>query len=402
MSVPQVPAAPQGAVSATAPPQRRKVALLGLLALVLSLFVATPASTQQVTPDGCDTIDRHINLYAEVLEETPNPVNAPLGYGLAPGQATRPGPVIEMVEGECLAITLHNNIPAEYLQATDGQTLGVSLHTHGVKYTIESDGTAHSNSVVPPGESRTYIWYAQPREVRGREVISNGTAGYWWYHDHNVGDVHGSRGIPRGLAGALIVRRPGDPKPDKTFTVAFDSLNLINYRSYPATDNCDPVNPQPAHDCFVAKEGELVEFAVFSMGEFVHTFHLHGHNWAKTRTGIPDWDRRDDPVLEDNHIMAAGDSFGFMTRAGHSSGPGSWMLHCHVGSHAAAGMWTFFHVLDENGQMSHLEHKMTPGFEALDDGGAPAAAAAADGPQLVPQSAPSGGRDDSILRSTRG
>src|SRR5690606_23694957 len=63
LSVPQVPAAPQGAVSTTAPPQRRKVALLGLLALVLSLFVATPASTQQVTPDGCDTIDRHINLY---------------------------------------------------------------------------------------------------------------------------------------------------------------------------------------------------------------------------------------------------------------------------------------------------------------------------------------------------
>lgn len=412
MSVPQVPPVP-GAAPTAAAPARRNVAFFAMAAVILSLFVATPASTQQEVPSpgGCDRIDRRMDLYAEVVDADN------LGYGLAPGEATNPGPLIEMVEGECLAITLHNNIPLERLPALDGQTPGVSLHTHGVKYTIESDGTAHSDSVVPPGESRTYIWFAAPREVRGRNVISNGTAGYWWYHDHNIGDEHGSVGIGAGLAGGLVVRRPGDPRPDRTYTTVFHQNNLLNWQSHrqtdpitgrPATDDCDPMNPvgmshndpdTGAGPCFVAEEGELIEFVNIAIGEFVHTWHLHGHNWAQTRTGIAPWSRlAADIPLEDNHIMAAGDSFGFMMRAGDKVGPGAWMLHCHVGSHAAAGMWTFLHVLDESGQIDHdHEQQMTPGFENADEGVAPET-----GDPAPPATTGPGGRADDIRAGRRG
>ena len=408
MSVPQVPPAPGPAPTA---PSRRRSALLGMAALVLSLFVATPASSQQTpAPDGCDTPDRRMDLYAEVIDATH------LGYGLAPGEATNPGPLIEMVEGECLAITVHNNIPADRLPNFDGQPQGVSLHTHGVKYTIESDGTAHSGSIVPPGESRTYIWFAAPREVRGRNVISNGTAGYWWYHDHNIGDEHGNLGIDQGLVGGLVVRRPEDPVPDRTYTTVFHRNDLLNWQTHratdpitgrPATDDCDPMNPvgmshndpeTGAGPCFVANEGELVEFVNIAIGEFFHTWHLHGHNWAQTRTGIAPWSRlAADVPLEDNHIMAAGDSFGFMVKAGDKVGPGAWMLHCHVGSHARAGMWSFFHVLDESGQIDHgHEQNMTPGFEQVDEGVAP------ETPDPALEAAPGpGGRADDIRANRR-
>ena len=98
-------------------------------------------------PDGCVTPDRSIQLYAVELPKDGTQIR--LGYGLTPETASYPGPTMEMMEGECLAITLHNQVPAATLQQlrTDpNHPLGVSLHVHGVKYTQESDGTVHSAS----------------------------------------------------------------------------------------------------------------------------------------------------------------------------------------------------------------------------------------------------------------
>ncbi|MDQ3929341.1 MAG: DUF885 family protein, partial [Chloroflexota bacterium] len=51
---------------------------------------------------------------------------------------------------------------------------------------------------------------------------------------------------------------------------------------------------------------------------------------------------------EDNHILAPGDSFGFMVIAGEGVGPGMWMYHCHFQDHASA-MKGFFKVLPAGG-----------------------------------------------------
>jgi manganese oxidase len=225
-------------------------------------------------------------------------------------------PVIEMTEGETLNITVKNELSAD-----------ISLHVHGVHYNQDSDGTRHSGSFVKPGQQKVYQWRA-----------AAGTAGYWHYHDHVMGDDEGSGGILGGLYGGLIVRKPGDPKPAHTFVIVGHDKTL-NGRIYPDT-------PTPT-----AKQGELVEWLVISHGNRVHTFHLHGHRWLNPY-------RQSDPNpgvganvgsgWEDNHILAPGQSFGFLSIAGEGVGPGMWMYHCHFQDHASA-MKGFFKVLPAGG-----------------------------------------------------
>ncbi|ROT29512.1 copper oxidase [Micromonospora sp. HM5-17] len=318
------------------------------------LALANNAGLFADRPEGCVAPDRHLDLYAVELPRDPATNQIRLGYGLTPQTASYPGPTMEMIEGECLAITLHNQVPEATLAALrtePGHPLGVSLHVHGVKYTQESDGTVHSNSYVPSGRSRTYTWFAQPRNTR---TGAQGTAGYWWYHDHVVGGPHGTQGIASGLFGGLVVRRQGDPRPDRTYVTAFGDRQTINLRRSPDTDTCDHANPQPGPTCMVARVGEKVEFIVIGIGNEMHTFHLHGHSWADTRTGLVSGSNRalvDSIPIIDNRTLGPGDSFGFQVTAGDSVGPGHWMLHCHMQFHSDAGMSTVVHVLDENGTM---------------------------------------------------
>lgn len=330
---------------------------IGLPALAVAMLAVsvTPrvAITRTPAPTGCITPNRSMTLYAE---ELPRVDGRPrLGYGLTPDSATIPGPTIEMMEGECLAITLVNDVTADTLReirndpviggGDASDPLGVSLHFHGVKYLPSSDGTFETNSFVPPGSSRTSIIYAAPRAAIPGGLYSPGTAGYWWYHDHVVGTSHGTGGTASGLLGALIVRRPEDPKPDRSYVVAFGPDATINLRKYPATD-CDPQRPVPSNTCYLAEVGDLVEFAVIGFGNDFHTFHLHGHSWADTRTGFLDRLVAPERII-DNKTIGPADTFGFMAYAGSEVGVGSWMLHCHVQQHSDAGMTTFLHVLPE-------------------------------------------------------
>ncbi|MFK3985084.1 multicopper oxidase domain-containing protein [Micromonospora sp. NPDC050397] len=313
---------------------------------------AGAAARSAERPEGCVAPDRRLQLYAVELPRDPVTNQVRLGYGLTPETASYPGPTMEMIEGECLAITLHNQIPAATLEGirTDPtHPLGISLHVHGVKYTQMSDGTVHSNSFVPPGGSRTYIWYAKPRTA-----TSQGTAGYWWYHDHVGGGPHGTQGLNSGLFGGVVVRRQGDPRPNRTYVTAFGDRQTINLRRSAEADRCDPVNPVPGPTCMVAKIGERVEIIVIGIGSDMHTFHVHGHSWADTRTGLIVGENKalvDSVPVVDNKTVGPGDTFGVQFVAGDSVGPGHWMLHCHMQFHSDQGMSTTFHVLDENGVM---------------------------------------------------
>lgn len=271
---------------------------------------------------------RYLTLYAENLPD------GQLGYGLKPGKATIPGPLLEMYEGDTLHIELVNLAD-----------VAASLHVHGVDYEFGSDGTALSKSAVEPGERRTYTWSSHEPGRREDGTWDPGSAGYWHYHDHVVGTSHGTGGIRKGLYGPLVVRRAGDVVPDHQFTVVFNDMTINNR----AAD--DPYD-------FTAKLGERVEIIMITHGEYYHTFHMHGHRWADNRTGMlsgPD----DQSRVVDTKITGPADSFGFQVIAGAGAGPGAWMYHCHVQSHSDMGMAGLFLVTNEDGTIPGYE----PGHE---------------------------------------
>jgi FtsP/CotA-like multicopper oxidase with cupredoxin domain len=234
-----------------------------------------------------------MTLYAEALP------GGTFGYGTTPGTASIPGPVIEMVEGETLAIELVNNA---------GQP--VSLHTHGVDYDVASDGTPMNGGAVPAGGRRTYIWKSHRPVRRPDGSLDGGSAGYWPYHDHALGGEHGSEGITKGLYGALVVRRRGDLRPDRQFVVVMKDDGLNN-RVAPDTPT------------FRARRGERVEWIVIGMDNFPHVFHLHGNRWSDTRTGYPSGPGESAPLIDAKEVLPA-TSFGFQVIAGEHSGPGTW------------------------------------------------------------------------------
>lgn len=264
---------------------------------------------------------RQVTLYAEAVPGS----NGLVGYGLEPGKATIPGPLLEIYEGDTLEIELVNN--------TDQR---LSIHPHGVDYDVSSDGSPLNDSFNEPGETRTYTWRTRTQSKASGGFWMPGSAGYWHYHDHAMGD-HGTTGIAKGLYGGLIVRKAGDLLPDKQFTVVFNEMSINNMMA-------------PDTPMFEANQGQRVEFVCVGHGNQFHTFHLHAHRWADTRTGMLNGDDDHTPVI-DNKDLNPGSSFGFQVVAGEGVGPGVWMYHCHVQFHVDGGMVGLFLVRNPDGSM---------------------------------------------------
>ncbi|MFE9312072.1 multicopper oxidase domain-containing protein [Streptomyces sp. NPDC088353] len=281
---------------------------------------------------------RNLTLYMEKLP------NGGMGYGLKPGEATIPGPLIEMTEGDTMNIEVVNNLD-----------VAASLHVHGMDYDVASDGTKMNDSVVEPGGRRTYVWRTHAPGPNHDGTWDAGSAGYWHYHDHNVGTEHGTGGIKKGLYGPVIVRRKGDVLPDKQFTVVFNDMTINN---------------RGAHDAptFKAVRGERVEFIVITHGDFFHTWHIHGHRWVDNRTGILQGPQDVSRVI-DTKTVGPADSFGFQVLAGDRVGAGAWMYHCHVQSHSDMGMAGVFLVTEADGSVpGGMPHHMAEADGSAADG----------------------------------
>jgi FtsP/CotA-like multicopper oxidase with cupredoxin domain len=296
----------------------RRSVLAGAAAGVLVPSAAVAASAAPAAAAAGQT--RQITIYAEAL-----PGNL-FGYGLEPGKATIPGPLLEIYEGDTLEIELVNN--------TDQR---LSIHPHGVNYDTASDGAPLNASFNNPHETRKYTWRTRTQTSAGNGFTMPGSAGYWHYHDHALGTDHGSGGLAKGLYGGLIVRRRGDLLPARQFTVVFNEM-MINHKMAPDT----PI--------FEALQGERVEFVCIGHGNLPHTFHLHAHRWADTRTGMFSEGDFTAQVI-DNKNLDPGNSFGFQVIAGDGVGPGAWMYHCHVQTHSDGGMSGLFLVRNPDGSL---------------------------------------------------
>ena len=187
-----------------------------------------------------------------------------------------------------------------------------SMHFHGVHYPIGSDGSyipgfSGRGANVKPGQSYTY------RLRAGADSV-----GVWPYHDHSPA-MHES--IMGGLYGALSIRDPREPRPDREFVVFFgehQAFMTINGRAF--------VGNTPV---FHARVGDLVQWDVLTLGDQFHTFHIHGHRWSGP----------DGPV--DTRTIGPAESFRLRFR---EDARGMWLYHCHVESHMRMGMIGMYHV----------------------------------------------------------
>ena len=128
--------------------------------------------------------------------------------------------------------------------------------------------------------------------------------------------------IDGGLYGMLSIAARGERRPDREFVVVFSptlDFQTINGRAF--------VGNTPV---FRARVGEVVQWDVMGMGSEHHTFHVHGHRW-----------RGEGGVGRDTRTVGPAESFRFRWR---EDAPGTWLYHCHVEQHMAAGMIGIYRV----------------------------------------------------------
>jgi FtsP/CotA-like multicopper oxidase with cupredoxin domain len=198
---------------------------------------------------------------------------------------TIPGPTLIMTEGDKARLTLVNEIGRG----------AVSLHTHGVHYTITSDGSLKMSNRVSdqgatPNESYTYVWTA-----------AEGTRGSWPWHDHTFGK--GSSGMningveTNGLFSTVIVNpangkvdalvngipkevNVGDIKKDFVLFVTDDAFWGVEIDN----NNNNKQTPLWVNPTLVASKNDLVRFHIQSAGTDFHHFVIDGYEWLKPGT----------------------------------------------------------------------------------------------------------------------
>jgi FtsP/CotA-like multicopper oxidase with cupredoxin domain len=230
------------------------------------------------------------------------PYSADFASPLAP--ASIPGPLIEAEVGDTVIVHFRNKLKTP-----------VTVHPHGIFYANEMDG-AYKGKFTDPGgfvqrnRTFTYVWEAK-----------EGTEGTWLYHDHGPMDP-----LPvfKGLFGPLLIRKPGEARPDREFFLAFHTWdpsvtglqgNFFCLNGHAYAGNTPTLE---------AKVGDRVAFHVYGVDNFLHTFHVHGHRWTDP-----------DGTIVDNKAFGPADSFKVEFT---EDNPGRWFYHCHVFQHLHQGM----------------------------------------------------------------
>jgi FtsP/CotA-like multicopper oxidase with cupredoxin domain len=224
------------------------------------------------------------------------------GWGRPAGSERIPGPLLRARVGDKLKVHFKNLDP----------NAPHSMHFHGVEYKVSSDG-----SYLPGFSGRgASVGY---RETFTYELTAGkNSAGVWSYHDHGpaMDDA-----IAGGMYGALSILGRGERAADREFVVFFTALKgfeTVNGRAF--------VGNTPV---FKARVGDTVQWDVLTLGDEMHTFHVHGHRWL--RDGVP----------EDTRSIGPAESFKLRWK---EDAPGTWLYHCHFEAHMMQGMIGLYRV----------------------------------------------------------
>jgi FtsP/CotA-like multicopper oxidase with cupredoxin domain len=263
------------------------------------------------------------------------------------------GPVIRAEVGDTLIVVFKNNTGFPN-----------TVHPHGVFYEKDSEGAPYADGTseldkeddaVPPGGIHTYTWRVPERAGPGP---SDPSSIVWLYHSHTdeVADTNA------GLIGPIIITRKGEARADgspKDVDREFVTLYSVidenqspylddNLRSYaePNDEGEEHEDEEFAESNLMhgingyvygnlpglrMQQGEHVRWYVLGMGTEVdlHTPHWH----AQTVTWMG---HRADMV----NLLPGGAEVVDMV----PDNPGTWLMHCHVNDHIAAGMLATFTV----------------------------------------------------------
>jgi len=269
------------------------------------------------------------------------------------------GPVIHAVVGDTIRFVFRNNAHRAY-----------SVHPHGVFYEKNSEGAPYSDGVaaaskggdsVPPGVTHVYVWPVPPRAGPGP---MDGSSVLWMYHSH-VDEV---RDINAGLLGPMIITARGKARADGTpndvdreivtaFAQVHEDDSWLASDNLPSPDSLQQLQPIPSPS---ERQAAYPWFVKFTINGFIHgsmplasltvrrgqrvrwylmsstnDFDVHAPHWHGNTTLIAGM--RTDVASLGIMGMAVADM--------QPDNPGTWLFHCHLSFHNAAGMAVRYAVL---------------------------------------------------------
>lgn len=300
-----------------------------------------------VTPDG-ETLTGEVRDGVRVFELTAEEfeqkiANFPIQTATVWGyNGITPGPTLMAQEGEEIRVEITNNLPmtdpAGPQMPPGPRPTATTIHFHGTHMPNEDDGVAGISQPdpIPPGE--TYAYQFTPEH-----------AGSFAYHSHTDGAVQELR----GLDGMLLVLPPAvavDERVDRDFVMTLQQFApLADQMAPPQLENGALVDPFPPGGEFPMdtingvtgeastpmdiREGETIRVRVYNASNFVHSMHLHGHDFTVTSiNGHP-------VAAEDRNEVTTRDvgPGNFFEMEFTADNPGNWIFHCHFPHHTANG-----------------------------------------------------------------
>jgi FtsP/CotA-like multicopper oxidase with cupredoxin domain len=295
-----------------------------------------PEATPRVSKRGTTTV-REYTL--EISEKT-------IDYGggntwtVWTYNGTVPGPTLRVKVGEILRVRVVNRHNRTH-----------SLHTHLANYAIENDGSQANTimnrapgAMIPPGKVYTYEY---------RPDVPGAT----YYHCHAADrEFPINQHILQGLYGMIIVEDPKAPAGREEVLFMAETTRLrkgtvppyvMNGMGVPGGELAlEDIYKKQGLDGVVAqlgktvpffkmKVGETMKLHVVNIGNLDHTLHVHEIPLVSLAVlnGRP-WPAQVVPLLSGT-LDTLQITF---------KNPGIWLFHCHVVSHADAGMIGVFVV----------------------------------------------------------
>jgi manganese oxidase len=264
------------------------------------------------------------------------------------------GPVIRAVVGDTIKVVFKNN--TQYPASVHPHGVFYEKNAEGAPYADGTGGPAKADDAVAPGRTFTYNWKVPERAGPGP---MDGSSVMWMYHSHSdeIADTNA------GLVGPMVITARDQANlatatPDDVDREIFSYFTVENENASVHLDQNLRELAQAPHevtaddeDAFeesnlmhsvngyvygngpvpVMRVGPRVRWYTYTLGTEVdlHTPHWHGN--TVTTNGM-----RSDMIQLLPGMMMVSDMV--------PDDPGTWLFHCHVNDHIAAGMLARYKV----------------------------------------------------------